>query len=137
MNIIEKLCLYNTYIKIIRNVKDDNNDNIDLKIIFKNVNCNTEVSSFDTKNRYFYIEDINKSFEYYKNIELNNIIYSNFEGQLTIYLEGGGFSDSYGLEEQKDSLLHLQTINKKITETKNQLKKLKEQKTNIEFLFVL
>ena len=38
-------------------------------------------------------------------------------------------------EEQKDSPLHLESINKKIIEAENQLKKLKEQKINTELLF--
>ena len=131
-----------TYTIIKRNIKDDNDDIIDLKIIFnKKSKIHRNIKAFDTKGRYFYVEyDCihmynYKEFEYYKKKELNNIIYINFEGQITIYLEGGGFTDSYGLEEQKDSPLHLKSLNKKIIEAQFQLKKLEEQKINTELLF--
>lgn len=149
-----------TYTIIKRNIKDDNDDIIDLKIIFskKSETC-INIKAFDTKGRYFYVEYdciythkceefeyykntelnnniyINEELEYYKNAELNNIIYINFEGQITIYLEGGGFIDNYGLDEQKDSSLHLESLNKKIIEAQFQLKKLEEQKINTELLF--
>jgi hypothetical protein len=131
----------NIYTLIKRNIKDDTGDNIDLKIIFIKKNEIVRIiKAFDTKGRYFYVEynwipPKLKDFEYYKNTELNNIIYINFEQQLTIYLEGGCFSDISGLEEQKDSPIHLQTINKKITEVQNQLKKLEERKINTKILF--
>lgn len=141
----------NTYTLIIRDIKDDNNDNIDLKIIFNDIGgelCRRKIKAFDTKGRYFYAEyaaynmDECKEFEYYKNNSLN-IIFHNFEGLLTIFLYGGGYSDCHGLEEQKDSPLHLQIKNEKIIEAKNQIKKLEEQiikleeqKTKINSLFV-
>ncbi len=118
-----------TYTIIKRNIKDDNDDIIDLKIIFsKKSETHRNIKAFDTKGRYFYVEydciytHECKEFEYYKNTELNNIIYINFEGQITIYLEGGGFTDSYGLEKQKDSPLNLESLNKKIIEAQIQLK---------------
>ena len=131
-----------TYTIIKRNIKDDNNDIIDLKIIFsKKSKIHRNIKAFDTKGRYFYVEyDCihmynYKEFEYYKKKELNNIIYSNYEGEITIFLEGGGFTDCDGLEEQKDSPLHLESLNKKIIEAQFQLKKLEEQKINTELLF--
>jgi len=139
----------NTFTTIIKNIKDDNNDNIDLKIIFNEIDDEfheRKIKAFDTKGRYFYAEyaaynmDYCQEFEYYKNKELNkqfnNIIFNNFEGRLTIFLDGGGFRDSFGLDEEIDSPLNLHTINKKIIKAKDQLKELEEQKTKIELFFV-
>ena len=137
-----------TFTTIIKNIKDDNNDNIDLKIIFNEINDEfhqRKIKAFDTKGRYFYAEyaaynmDHCQEFEYYKNKVLNkelNIIFNNFEGRLTIFLDGGGFRDSFGLDEEIDSPLNLLTINKKIIKAKDQLKELEEQKTKSELFFV-
>jgi hypothetical protein len=49
----------NTYTLIIRDVKDDNNDNIDLKIIFNDIGgelCRRKIKAFDMKGWYFYAE---------------------------------------------------------------------------------
>jgi hypothetical protein len=138
----------NTFTTIIKNIKDDNNDNIDLKIIFNEIDDEfhqRKIKAFDTKGRYFYAEyaaynmDHCQEFEYYKNKVLNkelNIIFNNFEGRLTIFLDGGGFRDSFGLDEEIDSPLNLLTINKKIIKAKDQLKELEEQKTKSELFFV-
>lgn len=141
-----------TYTTIISNVKDDDGDNVNIKIIFKKKDWEFEwaqnakqkrmfpiivsAEAFDSKGRYFYVEKLQKEFEHYVHIsekcKLNDIRYDNFEGQISIYLEGGGWNDNYGLEEQKNSPYHLREINKKIVEVENQLEKLKEKKIQIE-----
>jgi hypothetical protein len=127
------------YTTIIHNIKDNDDDTIDIKIIFTKIKTRTKAEAFDSKGRYFRVVNfLEKEFEYYKNKgDFNLIIFDTFEEQITICLEGGGWYDNNGLEEDKDSPYHLQEINKKITEVEEQLIILKEDRNNIKKLYEL
>ena len=128
-----------TYTTIIQDIKDNDGDNICLKIIFKKITSEyllqhsyiTRAEAFDSKGRYFCAERLNKEFEYYvdkaKKCNFNDAIYIDFEGSLTIYLEGNGYNDCYGLDENKESSYHLQSIDTKIINAEKELEILKKK----------
>lgn len=134
------------YKTIISNVKDDEGDEIYLKIVFKKIPSGfaledsniilytVESEAFDSKGRYFYAEKLNKDFEYYVNKAKKlglDIRYIDFEGTSTIYLEGGGGNDFFGLDEKKYSPYHLKSINDEIIIKEKELQKLKDKRFEI------
>jgi len=133
-----------TYTTIIPNVKDEEGDDVILKIVFKK-NTNPIIVSaeaFDSKGRYFYAKRLARDFEYYVNkaeewtLEVSYEIYNDcttLEEPFTIiYLCSSLFNVDNGLNEDKDSPYHLQSINNKISEAEEKLKKLKKKKLQCE-----
>lgn len=133
-----------TYTTIIPNIKDENDDIVSIKIVFKKMIAENQqkfvsAEAFDSKGRYFYAKRLEKDYDYYfhkaEEWELDKITYIDFEGSLSIYLEGGGWGDYTGLDEFKDSPFHLQSINNEIAEIKEKLKKLKKKKLQCETFY--
>jgi len=122
-----------TYKSNIFNVKDDDDDYIDLQIIINKNN----IEAFDSKGRYFCVKLLKENFyDYYiKKINNSKIRYDIFEDSRAISIEGDGWNDEIVLEEEKDSTYHLQTINKNIKEMEDQIKILNENKMEIKKLY--
>ena len=122
-----------TYTTIIPNVKDEEGDDIILKIIFKKTN-NPKIiraEAFDSKGRYFCESTLSKDFEYYVNKAEEctlKVIYGDFEGTKWIELQGDKYGEYDTLNEDKDSLYHLQSINNEIAEAEEKIQILKNKR---------
>lgn len=122
-----------TYTTIIPNVKDDEGDDVSLKIVFKKTKNPKIVSTeaFDSKGRYFYAKRLSKNFEYYVNqaeeCKLKSI-YCDYGGTNFIELQGDKYGEYDTLNEDKDSPYHLQSINNEIAEAEEKIKILKKKK---------
>jgi len=118
----------------IPNVKDEEGDDVSLKIIFKE-NANPIIISaeaFDSKGRYFYAKSLARDFEYYVNQvkeEQLKVIYCDYG---VIELQGDKYGEYDTLNEDKDSPYHLQSINNEIAEAEEKLKILKKKKLQCE-----
>lgn len=130
-----------TYTTIIPNVKDEEGDDIILKIVFeKNTyQANLSAAAFDSKGRYFYQSTLSKNFEYYVNQaeekELK-VIYCDYGGTKCIELQGDKWGEYDTLNEDKDSSYHLQSINNEIAEAEENLKILKKKKIQCEKFYI-
>ena len=126
-----------TYTTIIPNVKDEEGDDIILKIIFKKTN-NPKIiraEAFDSKGRYFCESTLSKDFEYYINKaeeQTLKVIYCNYGGIICIELQGDKYGEYDTLNEDKDTPYHLQSINNEIAEAEEKLKILKKKKLQCE-----
>lgn len=133
-----------TYTTIIPNVKDEEGDDVSLKIVFKKNTNPTIVSAeaFDSKGRYFYAKSLTRGFEYYVNtaeewtLEVRYNIYQDYTTYRSIYtiiyLYSSLFNVDNGLKEIKDSPYHLQSINNEIAEAEKKIKILKKKKLQCE-----
>ena len=133
-----------TYSTTIPNIKDNDGDDVYLKIIFKKQHdCNfVEAEAFDSKGRYFYAEKLERDYEYYVNKaeewELNdkNITYIDYEGDITIELKHDDFGICDKIIENIYSPYHLKSINTRIAEEEEKFKifiyHLKKKKIHIE-----
>jgi hypothetical protein len=122
-----------TYTTIIPNVKDEEGDDVSLKIVFEKT-TNPKIiraKAFDSKGRYFYESTLSKNFEYYVNQSEEGklkVIYRDYGETKCIELQGDKWGEYDTLNEDKDSLYHLQSINNEIAEAKKNLKILKKKK---------
>jgi len=122
-----------TYTTIIPNVKDNEGDDLHLKIVFEKTKNPKIVraNAFDSKGRYFYISTLSKDFEYYVNKaeeKTLEIIYDEFEGSIWIDLKGDKYGEYDMLNEDKDSPYHLQSINNQIAEAEEKIQLLQEKR---------
>lgn len=128
-----------TYTTIIPNVKDEEGDDVSLKIVFKKklyqVPC-LSAEAFDSKGRYFYVNYLSEeNFEYYVNQTEEGglkLIYCDYEGTIWIELQSDKWGNYDTLNEYKDSPYHLQSINNKIAEAEEKLNILKKKKLQCE-----
>jgi hypothetical protein len=123
-----------TYTTIIPNVKDEEGDDVSLKIIFeKNLyQDNVSAKAFDSKGRYFYENTLSKDFEYYVNKAKEKqlkVIYCDYG---VIELQGDKYGEYDTLNEDKDSPYHLKSINNEIAEAEEKLNILKKKKLQCE-----
>ncbi len=130
-----------TYTTIIPNVKDEEGDDIILKIIFeKNMyQDNLSAEAFDSKGRYFYAKSLERDFEYYINKakeQTLKVIYCDYGGTKCIELQGDKYGEYDTLNEDKDSPYHLQSINNEITEAEKKLNILKKKKLQCEKFYI-
>lgn len=123
---------YNT----ILNIPDENSNPISINLVLrKTIGNNFEAEIYDSTRRYFYSCELEQDFDYYYNKAISNQLdirycYSQSEPEkITIYLCGGGYGDSIGLEEMVGSNFHLETQLNKLTESENQYNQIQ---TNIE-----
>ena len=128
-----------TYTTIIPNVKDEKEDDVILKIIFKKnlyQVSGLSAEAFDSKGRYFYVNNLlAKNFEYYVNQAEEwtlKVIYCDYGGSKCIELQGDKWGEYDTLNEDKYSPYHLQSINSEITEAEEKLKILKKKKLQCE-----
>lgn len=127
------------YETIIPNIKDEEGDDVILKMVFnKNIyQDNVSAEAFDSKGRYFYAKKLEKELEYYinqaeeENLELT---YCEYEGIVCIELQLDKWSECDTLNEDKNHPyhLHLQSINDEISEATEKIKKLKKKKLQAE-----
>ena len=126
-----------TYTTIIPNVKDEEEDDVSLKIVFKKTKNPkiTRAEAFDSKGRYFCESTLSKDFEYYVNKAEEwtlEVIYCDYGGTKCIELQGDKYGEYDTLNEDKDSLYHLQSINNEIAEAEEKLKILKKKRIQCE-----
>lgn len=126
-----------TYTTIIPNVKDEEDNEVCIKIVFKKTSnpAIVRAEAFDSKGRYFYDSKLSENFEYYVNQakELTlKVIYWSFEDTKCIELEGNKWGNQDTLYEDNDSPYHLQSINNEIAKTEEKLKDLKKDKLQCE-----
>ena len=123
-----------TYTTIIPNVKDEEGDDVSLKIVFKKTKNPkiTRAEAFDSKGRYFCESTLSKDFEYYVNKAEEwtlEVIYCDYG---VIELQGDKYGEYDTLNEDKDSPYHLQSINDDIAEAEENLKILKKKRIQCE-----
>jgi len=126
-----------TYTTIIPNVKDEEEDDVSLKIVFKKTKNPkiTRAEAFDSKGRYFCESTLSKDFEYYVNKAEEwtlEVIYCDYGGTKCIELQGDKYGEYDTLNEDKDSPYHLQSINDEIAEAEENLKILKKKRIQCE-----
>ncbi len=126
-----------TYTTIIPNVKDEEGDEVRLKIVFKKNTNPTIISAeaFDSKGRYFYAKSLTNGFEYYVNTAEEwtlEVRYCDYGGIICIELQGDKWGEYDTLNEDKDSPYHLQSINDEIAEAEENLKILKKKRIQCE-----
>lgn len=130
-----------TYSTTIPNVKDEEGDDVYLKIVFEKT-TNPKIiraKAFDSKGRYFYQSTLSKNFEYYVNQseeEELKVIYCDYGGTKCIELQGDKWGEYDTLNEDKDSPYHLQSINEEIQEKEENLKILKKKKIQCEKFYI-
>lgn len=122
-----------TYTTIVPNVKDEEGDDVSLKIVFEKTKNPKIVraSAFDSKGRYFYESILAEKFEYYVNQKEEGglkVIYCDYEGIICIELHGDKWGKYDTLNEDKDSPYHLQSINNEIAEAEEKIQFLKEKR---------
>ena len=124
-----------TYTTIVPNVKDEEGDDVSLKIVFKKNLYQVpylSAEAFDSKGRYFYVNNLlEENFEYYVNQKEEGglkVIYCDYGGTKCIELQGDKYGEYDTLNEDKDSLYHLQSINNEIAEAEEKLKILKNKR---------
>lgn len=122
-----------TYTTIIPNVKDEEGNDVSLKIVFKKTKNPkiTRAEAFDSKGRYFCESTLSKDFEYYVNKAEEwtlEVIYCDYGGTKCIELHGDKYGEYDTLNEDKDSLYHLQSINNEIAEAKEKIQILKNKR---------
>lgn len=127
-----------TYTTIIPNVKDEEGDDVSLKIVFKKKLYQVpglSAEAFDSKGRYFYAKSLERDFEYYVNQAEEwtlKVIYCNYGGIICIELQGDKYGEYDTLNEDKDTPYHLQSINNEIAEAEEKLNILKKKKLQCE-----
>lgn len=129
-----------TYKTIIPNIKDEEGDDVILKMVFnKNIyQDNVSAEAFDSKGRYFYAKELEKELEYYINqAEEGNLklTYCEYEGIVCIELQLDKWSEYDTLNEDKYSPYHLQSINDEIAEAEEKINFLKKKKLQCEKVY--
>lgn len=138
-----------TYSTTIPNIKDNDGDDVYLKIVFKKRYLHdrnfVEAEAFDSKGRYFYAEKLERDYEYYINkaeewkLNDKNITYIDYEGDITIELKHDDFDICDKIIENIYSPYHLKSINTRIAEEKEKfdilIYHLKKKKIQIEKLY--
>lgn len=111
-----------------RTVKDHKQKSVKIKIILTEKENDTfNAEAYDSEGRYFK-STMNKNYQRYRNIFLNfadKVIYDNFDGYLTVYLDGGGFCDFNGLSlirTVSDIDEETDTLREKLVELENEKK---------------
>ena len=128
-----------TYTTIIPNVKDEEGDDVSLKIVFKKNLYQVpglSAEAFDSKCRYFYVNNLlEENFEYYVNQTEEGglkVIYCDYEGIICIELHSDKWGNYDTLNEDKDSPYHLQSINNEIAEAEKKIQILKNKRIQCE-----
>jgi len=110
----EKTINYKTTLEVL----DEYSDPIQINIfLHKKPNGECEAKVFDSKKRYFYAESLTQNYDFYYKLGMLsklNILYDVFEDSVCVYLNGGGWTDSEGLDENTESCLHLYIAEKEL-----------------------
>jgi hypothetical protein len=111
-----------SYTTIISNVEDHDGHNVNLKIIFKNTSSTSvKIEVFDSNGRYFSTDYSPIIFECYeKNIFEAGYYYDDVWDYLCIKIKGNGLNDYIMVHECQHSPYHLQSINNRIIEVKEE-----------------
>jgi len=121
-----------TYTKIIFGVKDNCDDVIDIKIIFKktgrDVGRDVDIGVYDSKGRHFSETKALHTFDYYVKSWIPEIVYDD----IFLYLNGGGHDDCPLTENRNDSL---EKIEMDIAVFEEKLNLLIQEKIKIEKLY--